>query len=203
MTKEIEKKFNDYFENAFDVDSIGNAYELYGMFCIHFEQMIEDIREYLIAILFAHGLMDRVIAKIQFADLTAYPIKERFLTTCIEIMESDNDKKIIKKLAAKIDDAISKRNEFVHGTWNMENNCLTGYKHKLTKQGLDDNNMEIDCTSLKEIIYNLNKISFCLDYIPTHSRNLSKTSDVVFQEVTNTIKGVNLEFVNKITFKLP
>ena len=61
---------------------------------------------------------NQILAAIVFGEATAKHVSDAFFAMCLAVGECDDEEaKIVGKLRAKVDEEITRRNDFAHGDW--------------------------------------------------------------------------------------
>lgn len=155
-------------------------FALIGRYIVAFEEVLEAMRTTINSILLRNGLDDTDMRVIVTTGLTASPLKDIFRSFVLRDVylwqQSDETKEnmrlVLREILKQVDELTTKRNDIVHGTWEMGSNTfdpevrtpMFGFKYKHSGQGLwgtlapDPRELETliqDCKQTKETFYRL------------------------------------------------
>lgn len=92
-------------------------YAIYGKFAISFEQLCDEMRECILAILQQQGLQDHFVSEIILANSDAYSLQLKIRALHAHLFDDAEESQLINKLFSKVIKLIEVRNKVIHGTW--------------------------------------------------------------------------------------
>lgn len=153
-------------------------YAGFGRFAVQFEHLCNTMRQCLMFALHGAGLRNQELARILLADLTAYPLKTRLLSTVAELEgEGSEGAETVARVLKRVQDLIERRNDVIHATWyigwaseqDTDFSEVKSAKDKLTRKGVkvySDQHTRADFDDLtaeaKELTEAVNRLLGCI-----------------------------------------
>jgi hypothetical protein len=96
------------------------AYRAIGRYVVDFSVMVACMKIDMTTRLASQDRQNQILAAIVFGEATAKQVSDAFFAMCLAVGECDDEgTKIVGKLQAKINQEITRRNDFAHGDWWM------------------------------------------------------------------------------------
>ena len=109
MDEDTTKRYKEQTEDL---------YAALGRFAVEFEHVCYYLRLIIMAILSKEGLSNEKVMHILLSDQTAEPLRALMMSLISETHKlSEIDKKIVNKIACRVQELTKKRNDVLHGTW--------------------------------------------------------------------------------------
>jgi hypothetical protein len=135
-----------------------NIFEGLGQLVIEFERFILTLKVSIYTVLMLDGLKEVRYARVLLADLTAYPILQRFRSLLgIRYVGRNSELEHVDRLFALTAELISQRNFMVHGSWftdRQENHPKAAeiLKDKIFKRGVDAESRALSTVEIQALI---------------------------------------------------
>jgi hypothetical protein len=150
-------------------------YAALGRFIIKFEDVRDKMETAIIMILDHDGLRTQILAHALLADLTAYPLLQRFWSIVAELRKDDpDDLQILRDVSRRVQELIERRNDVLHRKWFIgyaspeqeDFSNVSSWKFKTTSRGTEFKPLEYtaaDLSALAEQADELAKMIFMMD----------------------------------------
>ncbi|GAA3971490.1 hypothetical protein GCM10022246_24950 [Pedobacter ginsengiterrae] len=134
-----------------------NIFEGLGQLVIEFERLILTLKVSIYTLLILDGLKEVRYARVMLAELTAYPMLQKFRSLLsIRYVGRDLELKHVDRLFVLTEGLISQRNFMVHGSWfndRTESDPITAeiFKDKTFKRGVDEESHILSTAQMQDL----------------------------------------------------